>query len=188
MTNQRLRAAQRVLIIGGARSGKSTLAERLMAREAEVDYVATSAPDSDDAEWESRIAEHRERRPQHWRTVESLDLVALLSQEGPALLIDCLTVWLTRVMDRHGAWADDTWERVRPLVAAEIDALADAVRTTSRRVILVTNEVGQGVVPASASVRRFRDQMGWANQRLAASCDEVVWSVAGRYIVMEEWS
>jgi adenosylcobinamide kinase/adenosylcobinamide-phosphate guanylyltransferase len=104
------------------------------------------------------------------------------------LLIDCLTVWLSRVMDRHRAWEDEQWVRAEPLIVAEVDALADAVRATSRRVILVTNEVGQGVVPASASVRRFRDQMGWVNQRMAASCDEVAWAVAGRYVLMEEWS
>lgn len=188
MTNQRLQAAQRLLIIGGARSGKSTLAERVLAQEAAVDYVATSAAGSGDAEWESRIADHRRRRPEQWHTVESLDLVTLLSADGPPLLIDCLTVWLTRVMDGHGAWNDDEWARAEPLILAEIDALAEAVRTTSRRVIVVTNEVGQGVVPASASVRRFRDQMGWANQRIAASVDEVAWAVAGRYVLMEEWS
>lgn len=188
MTNERLRAAQRLLIIGGARSGKSTLAERLLAQEADVDYVATSAADTGDVEWESRIAEHRRRRPQGWRTLESTELVPLLREEGPPLLIDCLTVWLTRLMDRQGAWDDDAWVSARPLVEAEIDALADALRTTSRRVILVTNEVGQGVVPASPSIRRFRDQMGWANQRMAASCDEVAWVFAGRYVLAEEWS
>lgn len=188
MTNDRLRAAQRLLIIGGARSGKSTLAEHLLAAEPEVDYVATSAPDTDDHEWESRIADHRSRRPPHWRTLESTDLVALLRSDGPPLLIDCLTVWLTRLMDRNDAWVDEKWAQAAPLIDAEIDALAEALTLTTRRVVLVTNEVGQGVVPASASVRRFRDQMGWTNQRIAASCDEVAWSVAGRYVVLEEWS
>ena len=188
MTDERLRAAQRLLIIGGARSGKSTLAEHLLAEQPEVDYVATSAPDADDHEWESRIADHRSRRPSHWRTLESTDLVPLLKSDGAPLLIDCLTVWLTRLMDRHDAWIDERWAAVAPLVDAEIDALVEALAVTTRRVVLVTNEVGQGVVPASASVRRFRDQMGWVNQRVAASCDEVAWSVAGRYVLLEEWS
>ena len=120
--------------------------------------------------------------------MESTDLVASLNAPGPPLLIDCLTVWLTRLMDRHGAWDDATWTAASPLIAAEIDAFVDALARTSRRVIVVTNEVGQGVVPAAASVRRFRDEMGWANQRVAAVCDEVAWSVAGRYLLLEEWS
>lgn len=185
MSLDRLRQGSRVLIIGGARSGKSTLAEHLLADEPAVDYVATSAPGGGDPEWDARVATHRDRRPDHWNTVESTDLVSLLGAEGPPLIIDCLTVWLTRLMDRHDAWDDDIWPQVEPLVAEEVEALVGAVAGTRRRVVLVTNEVGQGVVPAAASVRRFRDHMGWLNQRVAAVSDEVAWSVAGRFILLE---
>jgi adenosylcobinamide kinase/adenosylcobinamide-phosphate guanylyltransferase len=184
MSIDRLRAAPRVLIIGGARSGKSTLAERLLADQPDVDYVATSVVEADD-EWNARVAVHRDRRPDHWRTIESTDLVALLSSDGPPMLIDCLTVWLNRLMDRHGAWDDDAWIEVEPRLTQQVDALVNAFENTNRRVVLVTNEVGQGVVPAAASVRRFRDQMGWANQRIAAVSDEVAWSVAGRFVLLE---
>lgn len=186
MSIDRLRSARRVLIIGGARSGKSSLAERLLADEPEVDYVATSEV-TDDEDWNARVALHRDRRPDHWRTIESTDLARLLGEDGPPLLIDCLTVWLTRMMDRYRAWDDDTWPEVEPHLADEVSALVKALENTGRRVVMVTNEVGQGVVPAAASVRRFRDQMGWANQRLAAVSDEVAWSVAGRFVLLESW-
>ncbi len=184
MTIERLRSAQRVLIIGGARSGKSTLAERLLADEPTVDYVATSATDSDH-EWSARVALHRSRRPDHWQTIESTDIVELLNSDGPPLLIDCLTVWLTRMMDHHDAWNDAAWADAGPRLEGDLDALIGAFEGTRRRVVLVTNEVGQGVVPATASVRRFRDQMGWANQRISAISDEVAWSVAGRFVLLE---
>jgi adenosylcobinamide kinase/adenosylcobinamide-phosphate guanylyltransferase len=184
MSLERLRGSQRVLIIGGARSGKSTLAERLLAEEPDVDYVATSAVESDQ-EWNTRVALHRNRRPEHWTTIESTELVPLLAADGSPLLIDCVTVWLTRTMDRHDAWNDDVWAASESRLAVDVDTLIEAVANTRRRVVLVTNEVGQGVVPATASVRRFRDQMGWANQRLAAVCDEVAWSVAGRFVLLE---
>lgn len=187
MTLERLGSAQRVLIIGGARSGKSSLAERLLRDEPDVDYVATSAVGGDD-EWQARVDLHRDRRPDHWRTIESTDLVALLATDGPPLLIDCLTVWLTRIMDRLGAWDDATWAQVESLLHDEVTALVDALEKSSRRAVLVTNEVGQGVVPAEASVRRFRDQMGLVNQRIAAASDEVAWSVAGRFVLLESWT
>ncbi|MGN6162294.1 MAG: bifunctional adenosylcobinamide kinase/adenosylcobinamide-phosphate guanylyltransferase [Marmoricola sp.] len=185
MSLERLHAAQRVMIIGGARSGKSRLAERLLYDEPAVDYVATSAKSLDDAEWQDRVRSHRERRPEHWRTIESTDLVTLLDTAGPPLLIDCLTVWLTRMMDRHDAWNDAAWSTAESGVAEDVDAVVAALDRTARRVVLVTNEVGQGVVPAAASVRRFRDQMGWANQRVAAVSDEVAWSIAGRFVLAE---
>lgn len=188
MIPESIQNAQRVLIIGGARSGKSTLAERLLADEPAVDYVATSAVNTDDAEWGERIAQHRDRRPGHWQTVESMDLVPLLRAGGAPLLIDCITVWLTRIMDRHDAWNDAAWPAADLKIGEAVNALVDALRSTNRRVVLVTNEVGHGVVPIEASVRRFRDQMGWANQRIAEVCDQVVLAVAGRFTVLEEWS
>ena len=105
----------------------------------------------------------------------------LLEDDGEPLLVDCLTLWLTRVLDRHDAWDDDTWAATgEKAVAAEVDALTEAWRTTRRRVVAVTNEVGQGVVPDTASGRRFRDQMGHLNARVAAVTEDVLWCAAGR--------
>ena len=173
--------ALRTLVVGGARSGKSHEAERLLAAAQAVTYVATAYPADHDHEWCERVRLHRERRPAHWDTVETLDLVSLLEADGPALLVDCLTLWLTRVMDRHDAWSDEAWATTaEKAVAGEIDALVAAWRTTSRRVVAVTNEVGQGVVPETAAGRRFRDVMGRLNAELAAHTEDVRWCVAGR--------
>lgn len=171
----------RTLVIGGARSGKSREAERLLVAEPEVTYVATSYPLGADDEWDERVRTHRADRPAHWRTEETLDLAGLLGRPGEPLLVDCLTLWLTRVMDRHDAWDDDTWRSsAEKAVAEEIDGLLVAWRRTGRRVVAVTNEVGQGVVPDTTSGRRFRDLMGRLNARLAAETEDVRWCVAGR--------
>ena len=156
---------RRVLVTGGARSGKSTFAEQLLAGEPQVDYVATAAPMPDDGEWADRVALHRKRRPAHWTTHETGDLAALLASDGPPLLIDCLTLWLSR-------------EEVDPHPAA-VDALPAALRDTRRRVVLVTNEVGSGVVPGTASGRAFRDRLGELNRRVAGECDQVWLVVSG---------
>jgi adenosylcobinamide kinase/adenosylcobinamide-phosphate guanylyltransferase len=95
--------------------------------------------------------------------------------------VDCLTLWLTRVMDRHDAWDDAAWKATgRKAVHDEVDALVGAWRSTSRRVVAVSNEVGQGVVPETAAGRRFRDEMGRLNARVAAVTEDVRWCVAGR--------
>ncbi len=177
---------RRTLVIGGARSGKSREAERLLAAAADVTYVATAYPAADDAvvddrEWAERVRRHRSERPGHWRTVETLDLVGLLGRDGGPLLVDCLTLWLTRVMDAHDAWDDAVWASTgEKAVQREIDDLVSAWRLTTRRVVAVTNEVGQGVVPDTVSGRRFRDLMGRLNSVLAAETEDVRWCVAGR--------
>jgi adenosylcobinamide kinase/adenosylcobinamide-phosphate guanylyltransferase len=174
-------ALRRTLVIGGARSGKSREAERILAAEADVTYVATSYPTGADDEWDERVRRHRADRPAAWRTVETLDVAALLADEGGPLLVDCLTLWLTRVMDRHDAWDDAVWAaRAEKDVLEEIGGLVDAWRRTTRRVVAVTNEVGQGVVPETASGRRFRDLMGRLNAQVAAETEDVRWCVAGR--------
>ena len=179
---------RRTLVIGGARSGKSREAERLLAAEPEVTYVATSypvghSPFGDDAEWTDRVRRHQADRPAHWATLETLDVAGLLGKSGGPLLIDCVTLWLTRVMDAHDAWDDETWTTVgETAVQLEVDALVTAWQRTSRRAVAVTNEVGQGVVPATASGRRFRDLMGTLNAKLAAESEAVRWCVAGRVV------
>lgn len=168
-----------MLVLGGARSGKSATAEGMLAGGGPVDYVATGAPPgSGDAEWDTRVAEHKQRRPPHWRTVETLALAEVLAAPGPApVLVDCLTTWLARVMDESGAWddADGTaWA-----LAERIEQVLQAWRHTRRQVIAVSNEIGSGVVPDTASGRRFRDELGQLNAGIAADSDEVWLCTAG---------
>jgi adenosylcobinamide kinase / adenosylcobinamide-phosphate guanylyltransferase len=155
-----IRRARRVLITGGARSGKSAEAERRLAAEPEVIYVATAEEYPGDQEWSARLAAHRARRPAHWSTVETGVLAPLLRAAGPPLIIDCLGLWLARESE-------------------DPDALVMAWRECQREVVLVTNEVGSGVVPATASGRAFRDNLGRLNARIAAEADEVWQCVAG---------
>ncbi|WP_235735033.1 bifunctional adenosylcobinamide kinase/adenosylcobinamide-phosphate guanylyltransferase [Nocardioides alcanivorans] len=179
------RGTLRTLVIGGARSGKSREAERILAGVADVTYVATSYPPGPDVEWQERVARHVAQRPDHWQTLETLDLVGLLQDDGAPLLVDCLTLWLTRVMDRHDAWDDETWEaNAQKAVGEEITALVKAWQTTTRRVVAVSNEVGQGVVPDGAGTRRFRDEMGRLNAAIAAVSEDVRLVVAGRVVAL----
>ncbi|MFJ9116195.1 bifunctional adenosylcobinamide kinase/adenosylcobinamide-phosphate guanylyltransferase [Streptomyces sp. NPDC102394] len=176
---------RRTLVLGGARSGKSVEAERRLEAFPDVLYVATGGTRGGDSEWASRVAAHRERRPGSWRTTETCDLVPLLAQDGPPLLIDCLSLWLTDAMDAVGAWDDAVWadagerdlrERVRELV--------EAVRGARRTVVAVSNEVGSGIVPATASGRRYRDELGRLNAAFAGECEQVVLVVAGQAVVL----
>lgn len=214
----------RRLIIGGARSGKSRFAETLLS-DAPAEYVATSWADPSDAEWTARVRAHVARRPASWTTTETLDVAAVLGRVAPEpVLVDCLTVWLSRVMDECGCWPEPVVLNPPPsdpppldpppldlsaavstsgappspapdggsadravaeagnpagALASRIDELVAAVASTARDVVLVTNEVGQGIVPATASGRLFRDEMGVLNLRVAAACDEVWLVTAG---------
>ncbi len=147
-----------------------------------MQYVATGTPPDDrDAEWAARVAGHRARRPAHWRTTETLDLAAVLgSGEREPVLIDCLSLWLARVMDECGAWdSDGAGGDADAAVAARVDGLLAAWRATTRHVVAVSNEVGCGVVPATASGRRYRDALGRLNALVAADSDEVWFCTAG---------
>jgi adenosylcobinamide kinase / adenosylcobinamide-phosphate guanylyltransferase len=175
-----VRLGRRSLVLGGARSGKSATAEAMLADCEAVDYIATGhVPGNGDEEWDERVSRHQERRPAHWKTIETLDLAQALAEPrtAAAVLVDCLATWLSQVMDQCGVWAEraDADEQL----AARLDQLVDAWSTTTRRVVAVSNEVGSGVVPATASGRRFRDELGWLNTRLAAAADEVWLCTAG---------
>lgn len=177
---------RRTLVLGGARSGKSYEAERRLESYPEVVYVATGGTRDGDAEWAARVGLHRERRPGTWRTVETCELVPLLGEEGPPLLIDCLALWLTDAMDRAGAWDDAVWAGGGSKdLAARVTELVAAVRATRRQVVLVSNEVGSGVVPATASGRRFRDELGRLNAGVAGECEHVLLVVAGQPVVLK---
>jgi adenosylcobinamide kinase / adenosylcobinamide-phosphate guanylyltransferase len=166
----------RTLVLGGTRSGKSRHAEQLLLAGAPVRYLATARRDPQDAEWSARLQLHRRRRPPGWSTVEDPDVPALVRAGGGPLLVDDLGSWLTRVLDEAGAWAADP---VPALVAERVAALVAAVRAAPGRVVLVSAEVGLGVVPATRAGRLFRDELGALNAELAAVCDEVLLLVAG---------
>ncbi|WP_338595265.1 bifunctional adenosylcobinamide kinase/adenosylcobinamide-phosphate guanylyltransferase [Saccharopolyspora sp. SCSIO 74807] len=174
--------ARRTLVLGGARSGKSAHAEGLVAAE-DVSYLATSRQDPSDAEWTERIAAHVARRPAAWRTVEAGDPEVLVqalrtaTEHGPTLLVDDLATWLTGVLDDASAWDRDP--AAMRAVDAHCDALAAAVVECAARLVLVSAEVGLGIVPATRSGRLFRDRLGALNARLAEDCDAVLLLVAG---------
>jgi adenosylcobinamide kinase / adenosylcobinamide-phosphate guanylyltransferase len=180
----------RVLVLGGARSGKSVTAERLLAGRDQVDYVATGAvPDASDPEWAARVAIHQERRPPHWATLETRDLEGVLAAPGRAaqvlaaralatpVLVDCLSTWLAGVMDECGLWS--AAPGAEKALAARLDGLLDAWQSTRRIVVAVSNEVGSGVVPATASGVRYRDELGLLNTAIAAQCQQVWLCTAG---------
>ena len=175
------RSARRTLVLGGARSGKSVTAERMLTGRRDVLYVATGGSREGDAEWAQRVGLHRERRPADWGTAETCELEPLLAARGGPLLVDCLALWLTDAMDRVDAWDDRAWAATgEAALRTRTAALVDAWGTSPRRVVAVSNEVGSGIVPATASGRRFRDELGRLNAAVATASDEVLLVVAGQ--------
>lgn len=162
----------RLLVLGGARSGKSTYALKLAERRWRRPlYLATA--EVKDQEMLRRVAAHRKARGPHWRCVEEPLEIAKVLAGGAAgadgILVDCLTLWLSNVLLQEGPAALETRKQ----------ALLAAVRRTRRNLILVSNEVGLGIVPEHALARTFRDQAGWLHQALAAEVDTVVFVAAG---------
>ena len=172
----------RILVTGGVRSGKSTHAESLIGG-APATYVATGVEPAreDDPDWTARIAAHRSRRPASWATVETQDLATVIRDAGDPVLIDCLGTWLTALIDAADAWEQDV-DAVHDLVLARTDEVVEALRACNEDVVVVTNEVGLGVVPEHRSGRLFRDLLGTVNQRVGAACDEVHLVIAGRVL------
>jgi adenosylcobinamide kinase / adenosylcobinamide-phosphate guanylyltransferase len=173
-----------VLVLGGARSGKSEVAERLVAAvpNAEaVTYIATGqiADAAVDAAWAARVSAHRARRPSPWKTVEveaGGDLAAALGSATGVVLVDSLGTWLAG-LPAFGGEAD---------VAAPLLRAIDARRATGRPTVLVSEEVGLGVHPSSAVGQQFRDALGALNRRLADAADQVLLVVAGRVLPLSE--
>jgi len=163
-----------VLVLGGIRSGKSEYAESLVSHATEVRYVATAAPAGDDPEWAARLAAHRDRRPATWLTEEvGADpgrLAGLLAEAKPdqTVLVDDLGGWMAALLTAGGP------------VREPVDALAEAVRESAGRLVVVSPEVGLSVVPATEVGRAFADALGTANRALADACDAVVLVVAGQ--------
>ncbi len=173
-----------ILLLGGARSGKSALAERLAARlagEGGVLYVATAQAGDD--EMRARISEHQRRRPASWRTLEApYDLAAGIRQhaaDASVILVDCLTVWTSNLLLREAGAAETLSPAQEGAVLAQVADVLAACRETSAACLLVSNEVGLGVVPPYPLGRAYRDLLGRVNQRVAAACDEAYLLVAG---------
>jgi adenosylcobinamide kinase / adenosylcobinamide-phosphate guanylyltransferase len=161
------------LVLGGVRSGKSRYALEVAARAQRVTFLAT-AERRDDEEMQRKIERHRAERPQHWMTIEEpLNLASAIGSVSNCdlLLIDCLTLFAGKLLEVHG-------ENL-PAIAAGVDALCAALTIPPCSVVLVSNEVGSGVVPAFELGRRYRDLLGEINQRVAAIADYVVLMVAG---------
>ena len=179
----------RTLILGGARSGKSALAlrwalEQASAGSLEVCWVATAL--ATDAEMAARIARHRAERPGTWRTVEAPQRLAQAlraeSRGSGVLVVDCLTLWCANCLWPPTPGAGEAAPPAPPDLAGwrrERDACIEALRTYTGRILLVSNEVGLGIVPADAGTRLFRDEHGWLNQAVAACCEEVFLVSAG---------
>ena len=163
------------LVLGGARSGKSRYAETLAARHKQRIYLATA--EIIDAEMRERVELHRAQRGKGWRTLEvPLDLVGALREAdrpGSFALVECITIWINNLI-----YHDKD-------VAAELKLLGDALTKLEGRVVLVSNEVGLGIVPDNALARRFRDEAGRANQALAQATDEVIFVAAGLPMVLK---
>ncbi len=160
------------LILGGARSGKSRYAQQQAQASAKhVIYVATAY--AGDNEMQARIQQHQRERPCDWQLIEEQTALAdVLMQNDAAdhcILVDCLTLWLSNLLchEDHG------------LYAVERDKLLQVLANIKSDVILVSNEVGQGIVPMGELNRRFVDEAGWLHQALAQSCQRVVWIMAG---------
>lgn len=169
------------LILGGARSGKSRLAQRLATPAARVTYVATARVHDnpeDDPEMAARIARHRARRPASWRTIEEpLALAEALdraSKDADAMVVDCLTIWLSNLFWEH---RDGSTQHIEDAARAQLQRIAIAAHAC--HVILVSNELGSGTVPEPALTRAFRDAQGLVNQWVAEAADEVILTVAG---------
>ena len=167
------RVGRRLLVTGGARSGKSHHGESLVQGRMPVTYVATAPTYPDDPEWVERIARHRHRRPPTWRLRETTQVADLLREAQPeeTVLVDCLTLWVTAAVDRADAWEDAT--AASSAVEEILADLLDALGSTRADVVLVTNEVGSGIAPATVSGRLFRDLLGRVNAAVATACDDV---------------
>lgn len=167
-------------ILGGSRSGKSKFAEQCAEKSTrKVVYVATCRTDLLDPEMRERIDRHKSQRPSHWQTVENQFDLKQLAQEfsGHVLLIDCLTLWLSNEMEHN----DDT-----QLILQKLESGLRHFKNNDVETIIVSNELGMGIVPVSSETRQYRDLVGWANQLVARYADSVQFIVAGLPLILKE--
>ena len=194
MSSEKTIPPQLILILGGARSGKSAFAERLAASSGRtVTYIATATAGDD--EMRTRIAHHRASRPQEWHTIEEpLDLAGAVRQAyrfADVLLLDCVTLWLGNMLSQEPGQRENDDKSIEELritsnlfdeaCLKQVEALLAVVQSAepNKTLIVVTNEVGLGVVPAYPLGRVYRDTLGYVNQRLAQAADRVYLMVAG---------
>jgi adenosylcobinamide kinase/adenosylcobinamide-phosphate guanylyltransferase len=177
------------LVIGGARSGKSAWADQFARKSGrQVLYVATATAGDD--EMTERIAAHRSQRPSHWRTIEEpgnlLHAVQANATPGDAVVVDCLTLWVSNVLLKAiGPERDadmmplSAWTAIEASVVNEAQVLLTDARDRDLTLILVSNEVGMGVVPATSVGRHYRDILGRVNQVVGSTADALILMVAG---------
>lgn len=169
---------KKVLVLGGARSGKSTYAENIALGASRPKlYIATAT--RCDEEMDARIDHHISRRDASWQTIEEQVEVATILMDkrwrDHTIVVDCLTLWMSNVLCKDG---EDTEKRRKEL--------CDAVRASDATVVMVTNEVGLGIVPTHPLARRFRDEAGWLHQSLGQVCDTVVFMAAGFPMMLKQ--
>lgn len=162
------------LILGGARSGKSDFAQRLARQRGNDDVLFIATAEALDDEMRARIATHRAARPRTWQTLESPREIAraLETARAPVIVVDCVTLWTSNVL-----LADETRASIE--MQREVDELLAWYRAHDAALILVSNEVGMGLVPDNALGRAYRDLLGTVNKKIAAVADEVFLLVAG---------
>ncbi len=177
------------LLLGGARSGKSALAERMAQASGQPVTVLVTATASD-AEMAARIAHHQQQRPAHWQTHEVAatlpQAIARYCVAGQTVIVDCLTLWLSHALFAEDArWVEaaapalpESWQSAR-------QQLLDAVAQAQGQLLLISNEIGLGVVPMGAGTRVFVDEAGRLHQALAGVCDNVIWVAAGLPLAMK---
>ena len=163
------------LILGGARSGKSSYAENLAKQWGDkVIYVATAT--ADDKEMETRICHHKKSRPPEWRLIEEPFLLSSIvnqhKDEKNVLLIDCLTLWLSNWLCKKVDSQQSNWED-------ESNNFLDSLNESTNTIFIVSNEVGSGIIPMGELTREFSDKAGWLNQKVASIADKVTLVVAG---------
>jgi adenosylcobinamide kinase/adenosylcobinamide-phosphate guanylyltransferase len=167
------------LVLGGTRSGKSVFAETLLAYEPHVTYLATGYPPNDqDPQWAARVARHRKRRPEHWDVTETIDLPGAIAIAQAPILIDCINLWLTRIIDQADAWSDP--DRARTATDDAVAALLLALDASDQSVTLVSNDISTSVIPSNDAARLFQELLGEVNTRIAAHCDDVTMVIAGQ--------
>lgn len=164
------------LVLGGARSGKSRYAEQV-ANESGMPVIYIATAEAGDAEMQARIEKHRQDRPKYWQTVEEpiklADVIQQYNSSNSCLLVDCLTLWLTNILfDKQGNEQQSLFER-------EFQALFKALDVFSGRLVMVSNEVGLGIVPIDKMTRRFVDEVGLLHQKIVSYSDKVVLVTAG---------
>ncbi|MFP4477491.1 MAG: bifunctional adenosylcobinamide kinase/adenosylcobinamide-phosphate guanylyltransferase [Desulfatibacillaceae bacterium] len=170
-----------ILVVGGCKSGKSARALELALATGAKDRIFVATCVARDDEMDERVARHQAERAGQWRTIEEpLDVAGVVrdnARPGTVILLDCLTLWVTNLLI-EGRTKDDAVE--------EADRLADALEQAGGPVVVVSNEVGAGIVPENALARAFRDAAGMVNQRIAQAAEKVVWCVAGIPVVVKE--